>query len=55
LALRLGDRPRHTNPIIGISGAMRELAGGNRNVSIPVSGTDEVGVMADTLQVFRAT
>ncbi len=42
------------NPVIGITGAMREIAGGNLATIIPGAGRkDEVGQMADTLQVFK--
>ncbi len=42
------------NPVIGITGAMRDIAGGNLATVIPGAGRkDEVGQMADTLQVFK--
>ncbi len=41
-------------PIKLMTNAMRDLAGGNINVDIPAKGqTDEIGLMADTVEVFR--
>jgi methyl-accepting chemotaxis protein len=42
--------------ILGITGAMRELAGGNKAVNVPYrERKDEVGAMAAALQVFKDT
>ena len=43
-----------TRPVIQMTGVMGKLAGGERNVDIPgVGRKDEVGVMADAVQVFK--
>ena len=36
-----------------LSGAMRRIAAGDANVSVPVGGQDEIGGMAEALLVFR--
>ncbi len=44
-----------TKPINGMSSSMRELAGGNLQVAVPGIGrSDEIGDMADAVEVFRA-
>ena len=41
-------------PIVGMTGAMKELAGGNLDVEVPHRDrTDEIGQMAGTVQVFK--
>ncbi len=41
-------------PVVGMCAAMRALAGGNKAVEIPgVGRKDEIGQMADTVQVFK--
>ena len=43
-----------SRPVIAMCGAMRALAGGNKAIEIPgVGRKDEVGQMAETVQVFR--
>ncbi|MGO3929839.1 HAMP domain-containing methyl-accepting chemotaxis protein [Rhodopseudomonas pseudopalustris] len=43
-----------SRPIIRMSGAMKELAGGNLRVDVPGSGRlDEIGLMACTVEVFK--
>ncbi len=43
-----------STPIVAMTDAMRELASGNRAVEIPAQGRkDEVGAMADAVQVFK--
>jgi methyl-accepting chemotaxis protein len=43
-----------STPIVGMTGAMQSLASGKTNISIPGVGRgDEVGAMAETLQVFK--
>ncbi|MGD1877255.1 MAG: methyl-accepting chemotaxis protein [Kiloniellaceae bacterium] len=43
-----------TKPINGMSGAMRELAGGNLQVAVPGVGRhDEIGEMAEAVEVFK--
>jgi methyl-accepting chemotaxis protein len=43
-----------SKPVAGITAAMAAIAGGNKNAKIPgVGRKDEVGRMAETLQVFR--
>ncbi|MGX7744278.1 methyl-accepting chemotaxis protein [Rhodopseudomonas parapalustris] len=43
-----------SKPIVGMSGVMKELAGGNTNVEIVGAGRlDEIGLMACTVEVFR--
>lgn len=48
---------RHiAQPIQAITGAMRELAAGDKSIQIPARGrADEVGAMASALQVFKDT
>ncbi len=42
------------NPVIGMTGAMRELSDGNLDVTVPAAGQkDEIGEMATALQVFK--
>lgn len=42
-------------PILGITEAMRQLAAGNHQIVLPTRhGSDEVGRMADAVEVFRA-
>ncbi len=42
------------NPVVGMTGAMQKLAGGDMKVEIPgVERKDEIGDMAATVQVFR--
>jgi methyl-accepting chemotaxis protein len=42
------------NPVVGMTGAMQKLAGGDMKVDIPgVERKDEIGDMAATVQVFR--
>jgi len=44
------------NPVITMTAAMRQLAGGDTSVVIPAVGrTDEVGAMASTVQVFKGS
>ena len=44
-----------TRPINGMSEAMRSLAGGNLETEVPGMGRgDEIGKMADAVQIFRA-
>ena len=41
-------------PLVGITGAMRQLAGGNLSMTIPYADrTDEIGSMASALEVFK--
>jgi len=43
-----------SRPIVQMSGAMKELAGGNLNVEVVGSGRlDEIGLMACTVEVFK--
>jgi methyl-accepting chemotaxis protein len=43
-----------SRPVVGMCGAMRALAGGDKSVEIPAVGRkDEVGQMAETVQVFK--
>ena len=43
-----------SRPVIGMTGAMRALAGGDKSVAIPgVGRKDEIGQMAETVQVFK--
>lgn len=43
-----------SRPVVGMCAAMRALAGGNKTVEIPgVGRKDEIGQMADTVQVFK--
>jgi len=43
-----------SRPVVGMSGAMRTLAGGDTGVDIPGAGRkDEIGQMAETVMVFR--
>jgi HAMP domain-containing protein/uncharacterized protein YoxC len=43
-----------SRPVIGMCAAMRALAGGDKTVDVPgVGRKDEVGQMADTVQVFK--
>jgi methyl-accepting chemotaxis protein len=43
-----------SRPVVGMCGAMRALAGGDKTVEIPgVGRKDEVGQMAETVQVFK--
>jgi methyl-accepting chemotaxis protein len=43
-----------SRPVIGMCAAMRALAGGNKTVDVPgVGRKDEIGQMADTVQVFK--
>jgi methyl-accepting chemotaxis protein len=45
-----------SKPIVGMTAAMRKLAGGDTGIDIPGIGrTDETGQMADALQVFKET
>jgi len=47
---------RVARPLAGMTDAMRELADGNDNVAIPARDRrDELGQMADTVQVFKDT
>ncbi len=39
--------------MVGIAGAMRQIAGGKLDTEIPATGGDEIGEMADALRVFR--
>ena len=42
-------------PVLGMAGAMARLAGGDRTIGIPGLGRrDEIGQMADSLQVFKS-
>ncbi|NNG04361.1 MAG: HAMP domain-containing protein [Inquilinus sp.] len=41
-------------PVLGLSAAMRKLADGDKSIEVPgVGRKDEVGVMADTVEVFK--
>ena len=40
--------------LISLSGTMKRIARGERNVAIPVGGEDEIADMADALVIFRA-
>jgi methyl-accepting chemotaxis protein len=43
-------------PVIAMTDAMRRLAGGDKTVDIPATGrSDEVGQMADAVEVFKQT
>ncbi|GHU00964.1 chemotaxis protein [Alphaproteobacteria bacterium] len=43
-----------SKPIVQITGAMRELAGGAKDIKVPFMGRkDEIGLMADALEIFR--
>jgi methyl-accepting chemotaxis protein len=43
-----------SRPILGMAGAMQRLAGGDRAIEVPgVGRRDEIGRMADALQVFK--
>jgi len=43
-----------SQPVVSMCGAMRALAGGDKSVTIPAVGRkDEIGLMADTVQVFK--
>jgi len=45
---------RITNPIHAMTAAMNDLAGGNLHVAVPgVGRSDEIGEMADAVQVFK--
>jgi methyl-accepting chemotaxis protein len=53
--LRLVAR-RVARPLLAMADAMRALAGGDTGVEIPAMGrTDEIGVMAASVQVFRTS
>ncbi len=43
-----------SGPVIGMTGAMRELSDGNLDVTVPAAGQkDEIGEMATALQIFK--
>jgi methyl-accepting chemotaxis protein len=43
-----------SRPVVGMCAAMRSLAGGDKTVEVPgVGRKDEIGQMADTVQVFK--
>jgi len=43
-----------TGPVTGMTGAMTALSGGNKDIDIPgVGQSDEIGQMADAVQVFK--
>ena len=43
-----------SKPVVGMTGAMEKLAGGDKSVEIPgVGRKDEIGAMAATVQVFK--